>query len=133
MLYKELLISCKERFDEFFANVPIFENQFVWSDFNAKCYEAMYVNNTYKNIAEVKNLKEAIPELKDICKKCAEFYIPQRNKKALMYQFVASALDTTIAISHELAPNINGILESVPADTTRMNPKMLMSIYIWMR
>ena len=58
MLYEELLASCKERFDDFFANVPIFENQFTWSDFNDKCYKAMYVNNTYENIAEVKNIKK---------------------------------------------------------------------------
>lgn len=85
MLYEELLASCKERFGEFFANVPVFENQFTWSDFNDKCYEAMYVNNTYENIAEVKKLKELIPELKDICKKCGEFYIPARNKSIPKY------------------------------------------------
>lgn len=88
MLYEELLASCKERFDKFFANVPIFENQFTWSDFNTKCYEAMYVNNTYKKIAEVKSLKETIPELKDVCKKCGEFYIPQRNKCIPKYDVI---------------------------------------------
>ena len=88
MLYEELLTSCKKRFDEFFANVPIFENQFTWSDFNVKCYEAMYVNNTYENIAEVKNLKEEISDLKNICKKCAEFYIPQRNKSIPKYDVI---------------------------------------------
>lgn len=88
MLYEELLASCKERFDEFFANVPIFENQFTWSEFNSKCYDAMYVNNTYENIAEVKNIKELIPELKDICKKCGEFYIPERNKSIPKYDVI---------------------------------------------
>lgn len=88
MLYEELLASCKERFDVFFANVPVFENQFTWSDFNAKCYDAMYVNNTYENIAEVKNIKESILKLKDICKKCGEFYIPERNKSIPKYDVI---------------------------------------------
>lgn len=88
MLYEELLASCKERFDKFFANVPIYENQFTWSDFNARCYDAMYANNTYANIAEVKDIKEKIPELKDVCKKCAEFYIPQRNKSIPKYDVI---------------------------------------------
>ena len=88
MLYEELLASCKERFDAFFANAPIFENQFTWSDFNAECYEAMYADNTYKNIAAVKELKESIPELKEVCKKCAEFYIPARNKSIPKYDVI---------------------------------------------
>ena len=29
MLYEELLASCKDRFDEFFKNIPIYENQFT--------------------------------------------------------------------------------------------------------
>lgn len=88
MLYDELLTSCKERFDKFFENTPIFENQFTWSDFNAKCYETMYTNNSYKNIAEVKNIKESIPELKNICKKCGAFYIPARNKSIPKYDVI---------------------------------------------
>lgn len=88
MLYEELLASCKDRFDDFFKNVPIFENQFTWSDFNAKCYDAMYTNNTYENIAEVKRIKESIPELKDVCKKCGDFYIPARNKSIPKYDVI---------------------------------------------
>lgn len=88
MLYEELLDNCKKRFDEFFENVPIFENQFTWSDFNARCYEEMYANNTYDDIASVKDIKEHIPELKGICKKCGEFYIPARNKSIPKYDVI---------------------------------------------
>ena len=88
MLYEELLASCKERFDEFFVSTPIFYNQFTWSDFNAKCYEVMYANNTYENIAKVKDIKEIIPELRDVCKKCGEFYIPKRNESIPKYDII---------------------------------------------
>ena len=37
MLYEELLDSCSERFARFFRNVPLFENQFQWNDYNAVC------------------------------------------------------------------------------------------------
>lgn len=73
MLYEELLISSKERFDKFFENVPIFENQFTWSDFNSRCYECMYTNNSYTQIATVKEMKEKIPGLKDTCKNAEHF------------------------------------------------------------
>ena len=88
MLYQELLTSCKSDMYEFFKNVPIFENQFTWSDFNKKCYETMYINNTYETLAEVKNIKKDIPELKEMCKKCADFYIKPRNKSIPKYDIV---------------------------------------------
>ncbi len=88
MLYEELLVSCKERFDKFFENVSIFENQFTWNDFNVHCYECMYINNDYDQIATVKQLKEEIPELKDICKKCGNFFMPQRNKSIPKYDVI---------------------------------------------
>lgn len=88
MLYEELLVSCKSRFDNFFQNVPVFENQFTWSGFNEQCYDVMYTENTYDNIAEVKYIKELIPELKDVCKKCGAFYIPVRNKSIPKYDVI---------------------------------------------
>lgn len=88
MLYEELLDSCKSRFDKFFENTDIFENQFTWSDFNERCYEVMYTTNTYDNIAEVKHIKESIPELKGMCKKCAEFFIPARNESIPEYDLI---------------------------------------------
>lgn len=88
MLYEELLSSCKDRFDEFFKNTSIFENQFTWSDFNRKCYEAMYSKNSYANIATVKQMKEDILELKATCKKCGEFFMPIRNKSIPKYDVI---------------------------------------------
>lgn len=88
MLYEELLTSSKERFDKFFANVPIFENQFTWSDLNSRCYECMYTDNSYAQIATVKEMKEKIPELKDTCKKCGAFFIPARNKSIPKYDVI---------------------------------------------
>lgn len=80
MLYEELLCSCKERFDEFFKNVTIFENQFQWSDFNQRCYDLMYEQNSYDTFASVKELKNSIPELKDICKNAESFISPHAIK-----------------------------------------------------
>ncbi len=88
MLYEELLESSKARFNEFFKNVPIYENQFTWSKFNEQCYNSMYLNNTYDNIATVKDLKIQIPELKDTCKKCGSFFIPARNKSLPKYDVI---------------------------------------------
>lgn len=96
MLYEELLCSCKERFDEFFKNVTIFENQFQWSSFNQSCYDLMYTNNSYDDFATVKDLKDKIPELKDTCKKCGNFYMPARNKSIPKY-------DVILGIQHEEA------------------------------
>lgn len=88
MLYEELLRSCKGRFDEFFKNVPIFENQFTWSQFHKQCYDAMYANNSYDHLATVKDLKEAIAELKGVCQKCGAFFIPARNKSIPKYDVI---------------------------------------------
>lgn len=88
MLYEELLEYSKERLEDFFQNVEIFENQFKWSDFNARCYRYMYQDNAYENILTVKELKENIPELKDICKKCGNFFMPQRNKSIPKYDVI---------------------------------------------
>lgn len=86
--YEELLGYSKTRFDEFFKNVPIFENQFGYSDFNRKCYKEMYEENSYESIKTVKELKEKIFELKETCKKCGNFFIPQRNKSIPKYDVI---------------------------------------------
>lgn len=86
--YEELLNYSKDRFAEFFKNVPIFENQFGYSNFNEECYKEMYENNSYDCIKTVKELKEEITELKDTCKKCGNFFIPQRNKSIPKYDVI---------------------------------------------
>lgn len=86
--YEELLDCSKQRLEDFFKNVPIFENQFGYSDFNKICYKLMYEENSYENIKTVKELKEQIPELKDTCKKCGNYFIPQRNKSIPKYDVI---------------------------------------------
>jgi hypothetical protein len=88
MLYEELLAASKKRFDDFFKNVPIFENQFTWSDFNQRCYDCMYTNNTYNNVATVKEMKNKIPELKETCRKCGSFFWAARNKSIPKYDVI---------------------------------------------
>lgn len=94
MIYCELLEFCKERFDTFFKNVPIFENQFTFNDYNLALYTKMYGENSYNNLQTVKELKEQVPELKDLCKKCGNFYIPARNKSIPKY-------DVILGMQHE--------------------------------
>lgn len=88
MLYEELLASCKDRFDEFFKNVPIFENQFTWNGYNDDCYRLMYMENSYEHIATVKELKSEIPELTGLCKKCGQFFMPARNISIPKYDVI---------------------------------------------
>lgn len=87
-LYEELLDSSKERFAEFFKNSSLFENQFKFSDYNKRLYDLMFTNNSYESFKTVKNLKEEVPELKNLCKNCAGFYIPQRNKSIPKYDVI---------------------------------------------
>lgn len=88
MLYSELVAYSKARFDNFFKNVVIYENHFTWSNFNEECYEKMYTENSYDNLASVMQLKSEIDELKITCRKCGEFFIPQRNKSIPSYDII---------------------------------------------
>lgn len=87
-LYEELLRSCSEDLKTFFANVSVFENQFTWSGFSKSCYEHMYEKNSAGSIRTVKELKEDIPELKEMCKKCGEFFMPARNESIPEYDVI---------------------------------------------
>lgn len=88
MLYQELLDSCRDRFDAFFQNVPLFDNHFRWSAYNEVCYRFMYSENREDCIATVKELKETIPELTDLCKQCSAFFVPARNKSIPKYDVI---------------------------------------------
>lgn len=88
MLYDELLEFCKERFEVFFKNVPIFENQFTFSEYNLSLYRKMYEENSYEHIKTVKQLKDEVLELKELCKKCGNFYTPSRNKSIPKYDVI---------------------------------------------
>ncbi len=87
-LYRELLDFSKERLDDFFANISLFENQFKWSDYNEKLYNYMFIENTYEDFKTVKKLKELVPELTPLCRKCGNFFIPQRNKSIPKYDVI---------------------------------------------
>lgn len=88
MLYEELLQASKPRFDEFFGNVPIFENQFCWNEFNEQCYDLLYTNNSYDNLATVAGAKESIDEMKQMCCKCGEYFVPKRNESIPRYDVI---------------------------------------------
>ena len=83
VLYEELLEFSKERINEFFKKVELFEGQFEYNDFNKICLDKMYINNTQENIKTVKELKEEIPELSSMCKKCGAYYMNPRNKSLI--------------------------------------------------
>lgn len=78
--YEELLADSKQRIDEFFHNIKLFENQFTYDEFNEKCEVLMYQKNNPESIATVKELKANIPELAAMCKACAGYYMRVRNK-----------------------------------------------------
>ena len=106
MLYEELLAFSQSRLLSFFENSTLFEGQFDFTEFNQICYEKMYENNSYDNLLTVKQFKEEYPELKDLCKKCAAFYIPARNKSIPKY-------DVILGKQHEeiLMEFLSGILD----------------------
>lgn len=88
MLYEELLDSCRDRFADFFRNVPLFENHFQWYDYNAACYSLMYSENNADAVRTVKELKSEIPELTPLCKKCGAYFMPARNKSLPKYDVI---------------------------------------------
>lgn len=96
MLYEELLESCKDKFRAFFENVTIFDNQFTFSLINEQLYKKMYEENSSSNFKSVKELKEEVPGLKELCKKCGKFFMPARNKSIPKY-------DVILGMQHEEA------------------------------
>jgi len=91
-LYEELIEYSQDKLDDFFKNVPTFEGQFRYNEFNDKCYKNMYLNNNQENIKKVKQLKEEIPELTDVCKKCGAYYMNPRNKSKMKYDLMMGKL-----------------------------------------
>lgn len=80
-LYRGLLYFGKERIDEFFKNVTLFESQFKYTDINTDCYSNMYEG---QEIAEKyparQGFFEKIPNLEGECKKCWKYFLQPRNK-----------------------------------------------------
>ncbi len=80
MLYEEFIRQQQECIREYFKNVSTFENQFDYTPFNETCYRCMFEENHKASIKTVKELKEEIPELAPICKKCGPYFSNPRNK-----------------------------------------------------
>lgn len=98
ILYEELLEFSKDKINDFFKNVKLFEGQFEYNDFNQMCLEKMYIHNAQENIKTVKELKEEIPELSSICKKCGAYYMNPRNKSRIKYDVIMGQLFENILI-----------------------------------
>ncbi len=90
--YEELLAMGQERIFDFFKNVKLHDSQFKYSEFNAKCYDAMYLNNSQDNIKTVKELKEEIEELKSTCKACGAYFMNPRNNSIKKYDVMLGKL-----------------------------------------
>lgn len=97
-LYEELLDFSRDRLYDFFKNVKLFEGQFEYTDFNKKCFEQMYLNNKQEDIKSVKALKDEIPNLADVCKKCAPYYMKKRNDSEVIKDVVMGRLFEDILI-----------------------------------
>lgn len=80
MLYDEFIKTKQVELLNFFKNVKLHEQQFLYTKFNDYCYKYMYQDNNQDNIKEVKQLKCDIPDLSATCKKCAEYFMNPRNK-----------------------------------------------------
>lgn len=91
-LYEELLEFSKDRINEFFKHIELFEGQFEYNDFNKICLEKMYIDNSQEKIKTVKELKEEIPELSSMCKKCGAYYMKPRNKSMMKYDLMMGKL-----------------------------------------
>ncbi|WP_066160831.1 hypothetical protein [Aliarcobacter skirrowii] len=78
--YEELISYKKDEIKDFFKNTKLFDSQFKYDSFNETCNKKMFIENNQTEIKTVKNLKEEISELKDICKACGTYFMNPRNK-----------------------------------------------------
>lgn len=97
-LYEELLEFSKERIEDFFKNISLFDGQFEYNSFNDECYKNMYLNNNQSSIKTVKDLKEIIPNLKETCKKCGAYYMNPRNTSKMKYDLIMGQLFENLLI-----------------------------------
>lgn len=98
MLYEDLLVFAKDRIDDFFKNVTLFDDQFNFTEFNQKCYDRMFTSNSQDAPKTVKDLKAAIPELPAVCKKCGPYYMNPRNASHMKYDLMMGQLFEDILI-----------------------------------
>lgn len=77
-LYEELLDSSSQEINTYLKGVPTYHNFLTFNIFNKSCYEKMYLNNN--QICSKHTFYENIPELKNECKLCWNFFLSPRNK-----------------------------------------------------
>lgn len=99
-MYNEILDIYRDRIDDFFKNVPTFENQLTYGDFNDECFDKMYKENNIEDPKKVKELKEEIPPLKDMCKKCGTYFMNPRNKSHVKYDVIMGQFFENILIDY---------------------------------
>lgn len=99
-MYNEILDIYRDRIDDFFKNVPTFENQLTYDDFNDGCFDKMYKENNIEDPKKVKELKEEIPQLKDMCKKCGTYFMNPRNKSHVKYDVIMGQFFENILIDY---------------------------------
>ena len=99
-MYKEILEIYKDKLDDFFKNVPTFENQLSYNEFNDECFNKMFKENNTDKPCTVKELKEQISELKDTCKKCGQYFMNPRNKSHIKYDVIMGQLFEDILIDY---------------------------------
>lgn len=99
-MYNEILSIYREKIDDFFKNVPTFENQLKYDTINGKCFQKMYEENNPKSPKTVKSLKEQIPELTCMCKGCGAYYMNPRNKSRMKYDLVMGQFFEDILIDY---------------------------------
>lgn len=98
--YEELLAMGQERIFEFFKNVKLHDSQFKYTEFNAECYDAMYLNNSQDSIKTVKDLKEEIEDLKPTCKDCGSYFMNPRNNSVKKYDVMLGKLLEDVIIDY---------------------------------
>lgn len=99
-MYNEILNLYREKIDDFFKNVPTYENQLQYDDFNVNCFDKMFINNNLNEPKKVKDLKDEIPELKDTCKKCGQYFMNPRNKSHIKYDVIMGQFFENILIDY---------------------------------
>lgn len=99
-MYNEILDIYRDRINDFFKNVPTFENQLTYDDFNVECFDKMYKENNIEDPKKVKELKEEIPQLRDMCKKCGTYFMNPRNKSHVKYDVIMGQFFENILIDY---------------------------------
>lgn len=79
--YSEFLEFSRSQIDNFFKNVPLFENQFKFSEESKNYYQKIFLDQrNAEKIKTVAELKNEIPGYSKLYKEAAKYYSVPRNK-----------------------------------------------------